>query len=430
MTFLYEYVWVPVKLFLAKKVHNRFLNNSRVRDSLMFFGLGIERLLQPSRNKRVFAEADSTVDKYGVNLSGVLRGEFGMGKSGHSIVNALVQAEIPYVINKITDPYKHTDTDNKLYISSDDPYQVNVIHVSGYDSHKFFATAGSTYFDNKYNIAYWMLETDSVPEEWHASYKYYDEIWVPTRYTLDVISSVSPVPVVKIPISVNIDEELISRDRSAFSLRDEDYIFLFNFDFNSSFNRKNSLGLIKAFKKAFKEKDNVSLLIKYINHESDPDNYEKITSAVKGFDNIHLIEGHLEKEKLYSLVACVDCYVSLHRSEGFGLTIAEAMYLGKPVIATGYSGNMDFMNVNNSYPVKYQMTEIGEKEYPPFRRGFYWADPDLDHAAGLMRYVYENPGEAGEIGEKAAEYIKKNFSPKAVGKRIRDRLDMIYDSGL
>ena len=117
--------------------------------------------------------------------------------------------------------------------------------------------------------------------------------------------------------------------------------------------------------------------------------------------------------------------MSLHRSEGFGLTLAEAMYFKKPVIATGYSGNMDFMNVNNSFQVKYNLVDVGENDYPPFSKGYVWAEPDIEHAAELMRFVYHNREYASRLGEKASEDIKNLYSPAFAGQEIRKRLERI-----
>jgi glycosyltransferase involved in cell wall biosynthesis len=116
-----------------------------------------------------------------------------------------------------------------------------------------------------------------------------------------------------------------------------------------------------------------------------------------------------------------DAYVSLHRSEGFGLTLTEAMNMGKPVIATAYSGNMDFMTASNSFPVKYRLVEI-EKNHGPYTKGCEWAEPDLDHAAELMRYVYLHRDHAAEVGKRAQQDVCSQLHPKTVGRMIRERL--------
>jgi glycosyltransferase involved in cell wall biosynthesis len=139
------------------------------------------------------------------------------------------------------------------------------------------------------------------------------------------------------------------------------------------------------------------------------------------------MDNTLRQIDLYSLIAASDCYVSLHRSEGFGLTIAEAMYLGKPVIATGYSGNMEFMNVNNSLTVRFKLVELEQNDYVKVKMGSVWAEPDIDHAAELMLFVFENRQQANELGKQGCLDIKTLFSPEAIGRKIRLRMDKIAE---
>ena len=129
----------------------------------------------------------------------------------------------------------------------------------------------------------------------------------------------------------------------------------------------------------------------------------------------------MKKSEISSLIASCDCFVSLHRSEGSGLSLAEAMDAGKPVIATGYSGNLDFMDINNSYLVKSKLISL-EKDYGPYTKGSVWAEPDIEHAASLMKLVYENRQLANEIGKRASLGIKNNFSVEKAGKEISDRI--------
>jgi glycosyltransferase involved in cell wall biosynthesis len=188
--------------------------------------------------------------------------------------------------------------------------------------------------------------------------------------------------------------------------------------------RKNPVGLIEAFRRAFTPGEGPRLLIKTINAPLRPLSEEELLWAADGRADIHVIDRSLSTSELNGLMAGCDCYVSLHRAEGFGLTLAEAMSIGKPTIATGYSGNVDFMNDANSYLVDYEIGRVGPEceIYPPEGE---WAEPSVEHAAELMRRVYIEREEAARKGAQAAEDVARLLSPAATGKRMRERLEEI-----
>jgi glycosyltransferase involved in cell wall biosynthesis len=147
-----------------------------------------------------------------------------------------------------------------------------------------------------------------------------------------------------------------------------------------------------------------------------------------------LLDRYMTRDELAGLMRTADCYVSLHRSEGFGLGIAESMALGKPVIATRYSGPVDLMTGENSYPVEYRLSSIS-RDYGPYLEGFSWADPDVEHASTLMRRVVEDRAEAAARGRQAAADIAARRAPQQTGERVRQRLEEIragrrFDSAL
>ncbi len=204
----------------------------------------------------------------------------------------------------------------------------------------------------------------------------------------------------------------------------EGFLFLFVFDYLSTVQRKNPVGLIEAFKRAFAPGEGPQLLIKTINAPLRPLAEEELLWAAHGREDIHVVDRSLTNDELNGLMAACDCYVSLHRAEGFGLTLAEAMAIGKPAIATGYSGNVDFMNGENSYLVDYTIARVGPEceIYPPEGE---WAEPSVEHAAELMRRVLDNPGEAQRQGARAAQDIARSLSPAATGAAMRDRLQQL-----
>jgi glycosyltransferase involved in cell wall biosynthesis len=193
----------------------------------------------------------------------------------------------------------------------------------------------------------------------------------------------------------------------------------------SGFERKNPFATIEAFKKAFgKSDEDVLLIIKFRPHHYYQNQYNQLKAMTEDWPSIQLIEGHLSKEEVHGLVDNCNCYVSLHRAEGFGLTMAEAMYYGKPVIATAYSSNTDFMNVGNSFLVKYDLVATTEA-YGLYPKGSIWAEPDISHTASLMHYVFENYPQAQQVGARAAKEIRSLFNPEVIGQKIRHRLEYI-----
>src|SRR5262249_14838726 len=210
--------------------------------------------------------------------------------------------------------------------------------------------------------------------------------------------------------------------REYFGLPDGPTIFLFVFDVHSVLARKNPSGLIEAFERAFGHDEDVRLVLKLVHGD---ESVRRTLLGQAADPRVILIDRVLDRPELNSLVVVSDCYVSLHRSEGFGVTMAEAMALGKPVIATGYSANMDFMNAGNSFPVRYELVRL-QGDHGSYPEGSTWAEPDVEHAAELMRLVYESPARAREVALRGERDIWRYLSPASVGERIRERLIAIH----
>jgi len=362
-------------------------------------------------------------DKYGVNIAGFFSSSLGLGESARNMVSAVETTDIPYVLNDcVVDKQRKIDT-GQVHFRNDNPYCFNLIHINPDYFDYFLMDKGKEYLENRYNIGIWYWELERLPDVWVRYFQFFDEIWVGSRFVLQAVSFLSSVPVLTIPPCISLKRDP-QKKRADFNLPETAFIFLFVFDFFSSMERKNVLSLIEAFHTAFKDTGDVILLLKSMNGNRSIKERSSLLKSLNGKGNIIHMEEYLKREELDSILSLSDCYVSLHRSEGFGLGIAEAMYYGKPVIVTGYSGNMDYTNVNNSFPVKYRLVEL-EEDHKMYSKGSMWAEPDLSHASGLMRFVFENRSLAGETAEKGRHYIHTHYSPEAVGHRIKNRLEII-----
>jgi glycosyltransferase involved in cell wall biosynthesis len=218
-----------------------------------------------------------------------------------------------------------------------------------------------------------------------------------------------------------------SVERSRFNLPADAFLFLFNFDFSSYSTRKNPMAAIAAYRLAFGQNYTsvpTALAIKTMGYDPEEKHIKQLLEMTEAEPDIIIINEQMTYSDTLSLMNCCDCYVSLHRSEGFGYTLAEAMLLSKPVIATDYSGTKDFINKSTAFPVKYQSQPLKEGEYP-FWKGQKWANPDLDHAAWLMRRMIEDQLETKQIAKAGRNKILTDYAPAVVGQRYLARLRQI-----
>jgi glycosyltransferase involved in cell wall biosynthesis len=265
-----------------------------------------------------------------------------------------------------------------------------------------------------------------IPPSWDPAFEWVDEVWTHSTYSAGLIAPRSPVPVVAVPPPV-VEPEPPGEPLHLEGIPDG-FWFLFAFDFLSTVERKNPVGLVEAFTRAFGNREGPQLVLKAFNGDYKPEHLAQLRYAARGRDDVHLVDRWMTDAQRRALTARADCYVSLHRSEGFGLTMAEAMALGKPVIATGFSGNLDFMDDSTAYLVGHSLTTVG-KGVDIYPEDGIWADPDLDHAAELMRRVADRPDEGAQRGERARQDVLRRFSPQATGALARARLEQLLARG-
>jgi glycosyltransferase involved in cell wall biosynthesis len=274
-----------------------------------------------------------------------------------------------------------------------------------------------------YRVACWAWELEQFPPEVAAHAGLADEVWVPSEFCARAVRAALPDrPVLAMPPAVAAPP-FEHRPRSYFGLPDDRFLFLFVFDMASGMERKNPLGLVRAFRAAFRPSDPVHLAIKVSRGEKHPAEFANFRRAAAEA-GVTLLDRLLPRGEVLALLATCDAYVSLHRSEGFGFTMAEAMLLGKPTVATAYSGNLDFMTADNSFLVDYDRVAL-DRDLPPYPRGGVWAEPSVAHAAELMRRVVDRPAEARAVAARGRETVAKQLSPEATARRLAARVEEI-----
>ncbi len=361
---------------------------------------------------------------FGVTVLGFLDSESGVGEAARTLVRSIRETGIPYaVINSDRAPHRRNEREFSKRFTDKNPYPITIVSINGDMFEEETNRLRKEVSQNRYVIAYWGWELSNLPESWVPLLKQVNEIWAISSFVKDAIRARhKTIPISVIPHAIRIPKHPYGRDR--FNLPPDTFLFLFMFDFYSVFERKNPLGVIRAFKEAFPNDPSVGLLIKCSNHEIDKENFEKLKSAVEQDSRIRLLTRYYERDEIASLMNVCDAYVSLHRSEGFGLTLAEAMILRKPVIATDYSGNTDFMNEKNSFPVPYTLIPL-TRDYGPYKKGNVWANPNIREAAKRMRLLASEKEIALKKAMEGQRYVISNLNSGVVGKKIEERLEEI-----
>ncbi|XEC93768.1 glycosyltransferase family 4 protein [Paenibacillus tarimensis] len=359
----------------------------------------------------------------GINIIGYANAETGVGQSCRLAARAIQTTGIPFGIVNITagNVSRTEDHSWQRHVIPKPIYRTNLFHVNADQIPVVQRLLGDGLQQGHYNIGCWHWELAEFPDVWQDRFQYVHEVWAPSQFVFEAVSRKAPVPVKLIPHGIEVARaDHLNRD--SFSLPKQPFLFLSMYDMLSFQERKNPGAAIDAFEKAFDPLDtSVGLVIKVSHSERSPHELAKVKERIRGRANIYLIDKVLDRSEVNGLLAAVDCVVSLHRSEGFGLPLAEAMFLGKPVIGTNWSANTTFMNENNSCAVKYKLVRIGA-DHGPYRSDQLWAEPDIEHAAYYMRKLVSEPEWRNMISRRGQETIRSRFSPSAAGEMIKRRL--------
>jgi len=360
-----------------------------------------------------------------VSVSGYFRDESGWGAAARGYVRALRRAGVPTRLADFSALTSNRSGDRTL--AGGDAladWDVNLMCIDAGQHFAVLSHGDHDVFDHRYNIGAWAWELQRFPARWYDRFAYYDEIWVGSSFIASAIAPIAPIPVIRVPpVLAPTMAVPATADRVGWRRRPGEFLFLFMFDVHSHLARKNPLAIVEAFRHAFRPAEPVRLILKCVNAESDPAGFRTLVDRAAGAA-IDIHSGYIPAEDVRGLMWSCDAYVSLHRSEGIGLTIADAMGLGKPVIATGWSGNTDFMDVSNAFPVGYQLVTL-EENVGPYHAGEVWAEPSIQHASEQMRFVVDHADEARARGIAARATIQRDYSEERIAALIAQRLAII-----
>jgi len=403
-----------VPLSVRTGLHSR-LNNAR-----------LARLLRTKEQFRRARQSGQRAGAPGVNLVAYIRAEMALGVVARGMAAAFEAAGVEFsVINLEAGNYSlHTDRSWSRKETRRSDYDTTIVCVNPDNSFHLRTQAPLNVLGERYVIANWYWELAELPDEWLKEFEYVDEVWAASQFIADAVSRKSPVPVVRMPPVVMLSDEAgLTRDQ--LSLPEDRYLFLAMFDTNSVLQRKNPLGVLRAFKAAFEATDNrVGLVMKFNNPDYSVPLLQSVREEMAGRENVFIMDRIMNRAEVTSLIKVCDCFVSLHRAEGFGLGPAEAMSLAKPAIITNWSGSVDYMTPDNSIAIDYELVKLGQ-DYGPYKAHQHWAEPDLDQASHWMKKLVADPSLGPRLGHQAQQTILSLYSPSTVGPQIRARLEQI-----
>ncbi|HEY2041214.1 MAG TPA: glycosyltransferase [Jatrophihabitans sp.] len=358
-------------------------------------------------------------DTPGVNLAGYFLAELGVGEMARLLVDGIKSIDIPY--NTLT-TRQTASRQNAQFEETGSVvrYPVTIAAVNADVFITWTREVGPELLEGRYLAAMWAWEVEQYPD-YSAAMSMVDEIWTLSRFGRAAIAKTTDKPVHVIPLPIREPAPHSPLDRAAIGIPDGPYM-LFAFDYFSTVERKNPFAVINAFSQAFDEGTGPSLVIKSINGDRRRADRERLRRACSQRRDIFLLEDYLDASVVSSLMGEATAYVSLHRAEGFGLTMAEAMARGVPVVATGYSGNLEFMTSDNSMLVPFTRVPV-PSGCDPYPTSSPWAEADVDVAAAYLRWVYDNPTAAAELGRIGRSSILRTCSMDNTTRFLRERIE-------
>jgi glycosyltransferase involved in cell wall biosynthesis len=362
----------------------------------------------------------------GVNIAGYLSAELGVGAVGRLMVEAARAAGVPFATFDHDATLSRRDHRTPAIGASDWRYDISLLCANADATRPLveeLAQGGAP--PSRATVGLWHWEAERLPPSMIDAWDVVDEVWVTSRFVEEALSSTAtkPVRVMPLPIPCLRWETALRREDIGMPAG---FVVLFCFDWFSIGQRKNPEDLITAYSRAFRPEDGAHLMIKTVNGQHLHAELARLQLSVDRPD-ITIIDRYMGWAETRALMELADCYVSLHRSEGFGLTLAEAMAVGKPVVATAWSGNLDFMNEDVARLVPAELVPI-PAEVPVYGGMGRWAQPDLDAAAHALRELFEDPAEAKLVGSKARAHIEATRSTEEAARFLAHHTERLRTS--
>jgi glycosyltransferase involved in cell wall biosynthesis len=360
----------------------------------------------------------------GVNFYSPIGVISGLGSAGRGYLAALRAAAVPLSVVPVHELFVHQSSVGKAERRQRRRYPVALVHINADAVHRFLHFHARTFARAEYKVGIWVWELPALRDEWWSELRHFDEIWVPSTFCQRAVQAMTAKPVMVVPHVVSPSEAPQRGWREKLRIGDDEVAFLYAFDASSIVERKNPHCLVDAFEAAFSDRDRVRLVLKVSNLEKDPEFSGYLDALVDRNARCVVLRQTMGADEFAGLVLASDCYVSPHRAEGFGLSVAEAMCLGVPVIATDYGGTVDFVKEEVGFPLRYRLAEV-DRDLGPYAKGAIWSEPSREHLRELLRIVVANPRTAAAKGQQARARMLERYSAAAVGLRIGERLAAI-----
>jgi len=287
---------------------------------------------------------------------------------------------------------------------------VVISHINPPELLRWARDTGGRPLEGRRHVGYWAWELEDVPADWAPAFDLVDEVWTPSAFAADAIRKIAParVKVSPAPYPLYLNPRP-TPDRARFDLPDDKVVVLMAFDLRSTAQRKNPYAALRAFQKAKAGK--ALLVCKVVGADLYPETFQALWDDVAADPAIRLMTENLSAVDMARLTASSDIVLSLHRSEGYGLLLAEAIWLGKPTLATGWSSNVEFMDPASSQLVDYTLIPV-EGDGAIYRAG-RWADADVEDAAAKLARMIKDGAWRAELATATARNPHVSFDRDA-----------------